>query len=169
MRFDLIESGSFAAEVMTCIQRTPKELKHWCEFPNHSFSLERKRSTSCYVLQLGIGCWKGLNLKVQCFSPRHNLNEREPQIYRFMWSFLFILYSPNSGLCPLNLWVHDGNGENRSQLLESRDWKLSRSWFISANAVINVSFDQFFCQPLILHHCKLKNKFFMLLWLVTNI
>lgn len=53
----------------------------------------------------------------------------------------------------------------RSQPLESRVWKLSpnrsrrRCWFIPANAVIYVSFDQFFCQPLVLHHCQLQNKF----------
>lgn len=31
-------------------------------------------------------------------------------------------------------------------------------WLISANTVVYVPFDQFFCKPLILHHCKLQNK-----------
>lgn len=34
--------------------------------------------------------------------------------------------------------------------------ELLTCWFISANTVVDVSFNQLFCQPLIFHHCKLQ-------------
>lgn len=40
--------------------------------------------------------------------------------------------------------------------------KLSSERFISTNTVVYISINQFLCQPLILHHCKLPDKFLML-------
>jgi hypothetical protein len=90
-------------------------------------------------------------LNDQCKINRRKGDNRTEVFFSLL--FISFFFSPTS---PMGLQHHPPLVSKDDVLTDKYELeKISTGWFISADTVVYISFDQFFCQPLILHHCKL--------------